>query len=57
MFSVLHQAADTGVVTLATDAGDSIKDTAIAVITALIPLGVGVFLARRALGWAKGMVG
>lgn len=57
MFSVLQQAADTGVVTLATDAGDSIKDTAIAVITALIPLGVGVFLARRALGWAKGMVG
>jgi hypothetical protein len=49
-------AADASVVSLATDAGTSIKDTAIGVLTVLIPLAVGVFLARKALPWAKRMV-
>jgi hypothetical protein len=48
--------ADAGAVALATDAGEGLKDTAIAVITALIPLGVGVFVARKALSWAKSFV-
>lgn len=48
--------ADADVVTAATTAGGAIKDTAIGVITALIPLGVSVFLLRRALPWAKSMV-
>ncbi len=49
-------AADTGVVTLASDAGTSIKDTALGIITVLIPLAVGVYLARKALPWAKRMI-
>lgn len=49
-------AADADVVTAATTAGTAIKDTAIGVIGALIPLAVSVFLLRRALPWAKSMV-
>lgn len=47
---------DTAAVNLASDAGGDLKDTAIAVFTALIPLGVGVFVARKALSWAKSFV-
>ncbi len=53
---VAHAAVDSAVVDLATGAGTSIKDTAIAVLTVLIPLAVGVFLARKALPWAKRMI-
>lgn len=49
-------AADADVVATAATAGTAIKDTAIGVITALIPLAVSVFLLRRALPWAKSMV-
>lgn len=53
---MLQSAIDAGAVALATDAGESLQETAIAVITALIPLGVGVFLAKKAFGWAKSFV-
>lgn len=52
----VFQAADASVVSLATDAGTSIKDTAIGIITVLIPLAVGVYLATKALPWAKRMI-
>lgn len=59
VLSALPQAppvADADVVGLATDAGGALKETGIAIVTALLPLGVGLFLAKRAFGWAKSMV-
>jgi hypothetical protein len=53
---ILPAVADADVVTAATTAGTAIKDTAIGVITALIPFGVAVFLLKKALPWAKSMV-
>jgi hypothetical protein len=47
---------DTAVTGLATDAGTDIKDTAIAVVGALIPFGVSVYLVKKALPWAKSMI-
>lgn len=49
-------AEDTAVTGLATDAGTDIKDTAIAVVGALIPFGVSVYLVKKALPWAKSMI-
>ena len=49
-------AVDTGVVDLATSAGTSIKDTGLAILTVLIPLAVGLYLARKALPWAQRMI-
>ena len=40
-------------VSLATDAGTDMRDTAIAVIAALIPLAVALLLAKKALPWAR----
>lgn len=48
--------ADAGAVALATSAGESLKETTLAVIEVLVPLGVGVFVARKALSWAKSFV-
>jgi hypothetical protein len=56
MNGAFYAVADADVVTAATTAGTAIKETAIGVITALIPLGVAVFLLRKALPWAKSMV-
>ena len=53
----VFEIADASVVTAASGAGTAIKDTALGVITALIPFGVSVFLLRKALPWAKSMVG
>lgn len=48
-------AADAAVVTFATDLATSIKDTGLGVITVVAPLGIAVWLARRAIGWAKSL--
>jgi len=48
--------ADPDVVDAATDAGDSIKVTTIAVVVALIPFAIAVYLVRKALPWAKRMI-
>lgn len=48
---------DSSVVDIAQNAGADFKDTAVAVIVVLVPLAIGIFLARRALPWAKQMLG
>jgi hypothetical protein len=48
---------DAELVGLATDTGEAIKTTGVAIVLALAPLAVGLFLARRAVSWAFGMVG
>lgn len=48
--------ADAAVVGLASGAGSDIKDTAIAVVGALIPFAVSVYLVKKALPWAKSMI-
>jgi uncharacterized membrane protein len=50
------QIEDTAVTALATTAGTDIKDTAIAVVGALIPFAVSVYLVKKALPWAKSMI-
>ena len=42
--------------TLATDAGESFRDTGIAVVAVLIPLAVALILAKKALPWARQML-
>lgn len=42
---------------LATSAGTSMRDTGIAVIAALIPLAVALILAKKALPWARRLLG
>jgi predicted alternative tryptophan synthase beta-subunit len=49
-------AVDTGVTSLVTSTGADIKDTALASIGILIPLAVGVYLARKAFSWAKAFI-
>ena len=44
-------------VSLATDSGTDFRDTGIAVIAALIPLAVALILAKKALPWARRMLG
>lgn len=46
----------TGVTDIATDVGGDLKDTILALITALIPLAVGVFLAKKAFHMARSWV-
>lgn len=51
----MFAAADAAVVTLATTVATAIKDTALGVITAVAPLGIAVWLSKRAIGWAKSL--
>ena len=44
-------------VDLAEDAGTSFRDTGIAVVAILIPLAVAFMLAKKALPWARRMLG
>lgn len=55
MFGALLGAADEDVVDLATTVATAIKDTALGVITAVAPLGIAVWLSKRAIGWAKSL--
>lgn len=42
---------------LATNAGTSFRDTGIAIVAALIPLAVALILAKKALPWARRLLG
>jgi hypothetical protein len=56
MHTISAVVADPAAVDLASDAGENLKVTGIAIVTALLPFGVGLYLARKAFGWAKSMV-
>jgi hypothetical protein len=52
-----HAAADATTVTSATDFATTLKDTVVAIIVAVVPMALTVLLARKALPWARRIIG
>lgn len=53
MAGIAGATVDSSVVTLTTTSATDMKDTALAVITAIVPLAVAVLLAMKAIPWAR----
>jgi fluoride ion exporter CrcB/FEX len=54
---VASAAADATTVTSATDFATTLKDTVVAIIVAVVPMALTVLLARKALPWARRIIG
>lgn len=54
---VAFAAADADTVTQSTAFATTMKDTVLAVITAVVPMALTVLLARKALPWARRILG
>lgn len=54
---IASAAADATTVTQSTDFATTLKDTVVAIITAVVPMALTVLLARKALPWARRIIG
>lgn len=57
MAGIAAAAPDADTVTLSTGFATTLKDTVLAIITAVVPMALTVLLARRALPWARRILG